>query len=80
MSSLCAATWRIPADLHPVLPAAAQKCPAASPEGHGSSDRDGLRPGALGGCPEGVCGHLEGEERRIAYRMTDWRFSWEGAE
>jgi hypothetical protein len=36
-----------------------------------------VRPGALGGCPEGVCGYLEGEERRIAYRMTDWRFSWE---
>ncbi len=80
MSSLCVATWRIPADLHTVLPAAAQKCPAASPEGHGSSDRDGVRPGALGGRPEGVCGYLAGEERRIAYRMTDWRFSWEGAE
>ncbi len=77
MSSLCVATWRIPADLHTVLPAAAQKCPTASPEGHGSRDRDGVRPGALGGCPEGVCGYLEGEERRIAYRMTDWRFSWE---
>lgn len=80
MSSLCAAAWRIPADVYPVLPAAAQKCPQIAPEGHGSSDRDGVRPGALGGCPGGVCGHLEGEERRIAYRMTDWRFSWEGGE
>ena len=80
MSGLCATTWRIPAELHPVLPAAAQKCPTASPEGHGGSDRDGVRPGALGGCPGGVCSHLEGEERRIAYRMTDLRFSWEGGE
>ena len=80
MSGLCAATWRIPAELPPVLPAAAQKCPTASPEGHGGSDTDGVRPGALGGRPDGVCGHLEGEERRIAYRMTDWRFTWEGGE
>ena len=76
MSGLCAATWRIPADVHPVLPAAAQKCPTASPEGHGGSDRDGVRPGAPGGRTEGVCSHLEGEERRIAYRMTNWEFSW----
>lgn len=76
MSGLCAATWRIPADVHPVLPAAAQKCPQIAPEGHGSRDRDAVRPGALGGRPEGVCGYLEGEERRIAYRMTNWEFSW----
>ena len=76
MSGLCATTWRIPADVHPVLPPAAQKCPTASPEGHGGSDRDGVRLGAPAGCPGGVCGHLEGEERRIAYRMTNWEFSW----
>ena len=80
MSGLCAATWRIPSDVHPVLPPAAQKCPPIAPEGHGSRDRDGVRPGALGGRPEGVCGFLEGEERRIAYRLTDLRFSWEGGE
>ena len=80
MSGLCAATWRIPAELHPVLPPVAQKCPQIAPEGHGGSDRDGVRPGALGGRAEGVCGFLEGEERRIAYRMTDLRFSWEGGE
>ena len=76
MSGLCATTWRIPAELHPVLPPVAQKCPTASPEGHGGSDRDGVRPGAPGGRAEGVCGFLEGEERRIAYRMTNWEFSW----
>ena len=76
MSSLCVAAWRVPAKVHPVLPAAAQKCPAASPESHGGSDRDAVRPGAPGGRPEGVCGFLEGEERRIAYRMTNWEFSW----
>ena len=80
MSGLCAATWRIPADVHPVLPPAAQKCPQIAPEGHGSRDRDAVRPGALGGRAEGVCGFLEGEERRIAYRLTDLRFSWEGGE
>jgi len=80
MSSLCVAAWRVPAKVHPVLPAAAQKCPTVSPESHGGSDRDGVRPGAPGGRTEGVCGHLEGEERRIAYRMTDWRFTWEGGE
>ena len=80
MSSLCVAAWRIPADVHPVLHPAAQKCPTASPEGHGGSDRDAVRPGAPGGRTDGVCSHLEGEERRIAYRLTDWRFSWEGGE
>ena len=80
MSGLCATTWRIPAELHPVLPPVAQKCPQIAPKGHGSRDRDGVRPGALGGRAEGVCGFLEGEERRIAYRMTDWRFTWEGGE
>ena len=80
MSGLCAATWRIPADVHPVLPAVAQKCPPIAPEGHGSRDRDAVRPGAPRGRTDGVCSHLEGEERRIAYRMTDSRFSWEGGE
>ena len=80
MSSLCVAAWRIPADVHPVLPASAQKCPQIAPEGHGSRDRDAVRPGAPGGRTEGVCSHLEGEERRIAYRLTDLRFSWEGGE
>ena len=80
MSGLCATTWRIPAELHPVLPPVAQKCPQIAPEGHGSRNRDAVRPGALGGRTEGVCGHLEGEERRIAYRLTDLRFTWEGGE
>jgi hypothetical protein len=73
-------TRRVPADVRRVLPPLDPQCTDNAPESDGSGNRAPMWAGAPGDGSGGVCGFLEGEERRIAYRMTDWRFSFEGGE
>ena len=80
MRSLRQKVRPLPAVLRRLRRQASSIRPAYALEGYGSGDRapDGGRPLADG--PGGICEHLSGDERRIAYKMTDWRFSWEGGQ
>lgn len=66
--------YELPAVCLPLSPKPTQM------ETRGSKGRDRSQVSGDGGQGEGISEFLQGEERRLAYRLTDLRFTWEGGE
>lgn len=73
-------TRRVPAHVRRVLPSVGPECSENASESDGGGNRAPVWAGASTDGQRSVSEWLSREERRIAYRMTDLRFSFEGGE